>query len=61
MWHFRTKRIGGACLDVFNQEPYQGDLAKQENVILTPHIGGYTSDVRKGLEMESVINLGKFI
>tara|TARA_B100000902_G_C27289023_1_gene906095 strand:+ start:881 stop:1801 length:921 start_codon:yes stop_codon:yes gene_type:complete len=53
--------IGGACLDVFNQEPYEGDFAKLENVILTPHIGGYTSNVRRGLEMESVINLGKFL
>lgn len=61
LWALQNKSIGGACLDVFNQEPYQGDLAKQENVILTPHIGGYTSDVRKGLEMEAVINLKKFI
>ena len=53
--------IGGACLDVFNQEPYEGDFAKLDNVILTPHIGGYTSNVRRGLEVESVINLGKFL
>lgn len=53
--------IGGACLDVFNQEPYDGDFAKLDNVILTPHIGGYTSNVRRGLEVESVINLGKFL
>jgi D-3-phosphoglycerate dehydrogenase len=57
----QKKTIGGACLDVFNEEPYKGDFAHKDNVILTPHIGGYTSNVRKGLEMESVVNLGKFL
>jgi|TARA_B110000858_G_scaffold30502_1_gene33348 D-3-phosphoglycerate dehydrogenase len=61
LYALQKKTIGGACLDVFSQEPYEGDFANLDNVILTPHIGGYTSNVRKGLEMESVVNLRKFL
>ena len=55
----KSNAIAGACLDVFESEPYKGEFTSLENVILTPHIGGYTSNVRKDLEMESVENLKK--
>jgi phosphoglycerate dehydrogenase-like enzyme len=40
----REKRIAGAGLDVFHQEPFSGDhpLAQLENVVLSPHIGGHS-------------------
>jgi len=57
----KNKTIAGACIDVFNDEPYKGNLASLDNVILTPHIGGYTSDVRRDLESEAVENLRKFL
>jgi D-3-phosphoglycerate dehydrogenase len=42
----REERIGGAVLDVFEQEPLPADspLCTMENVILTPHIGSATPD-----------------
>jgi glyoxylate reductase len=56
----REKRIAGAALDVYWNEPYMGDqapstepwvpeeLCRLDNVILAPHNGGATWDVRGG-------------
>lgn len=42
-----NKKIGGAALDVFHQEPLPADypLFKMKNVTLTPHFAGYCSDI----------------
>lgn len=50
-------RIQGAWLDTFNQEPYAGPLTRYPHVVLTPHVGSYTRECRKGMEMEAVQNL----
>ena len=50
-------RIGYACLDVFDQEPYAGPLAQMKNTILTPHIGSYASEARIDMELLAVDNL----
>ena len=54
------KTIGGAWLDTFSREPYQGPLKEFSNVILTPHVGSYTRECRLSMEMESVDNVLKF-
>jgi D-3-phosphoglycerate dehydrogenase len=51
--------IGGAALDVFNEEPYGGPLKYLDNVVLTPHVGSYALEARIGMEIESVENLLK--
>ena len=33
-------------MDVFEKEPYFGKFTKLDNVILTPHIGSYSSEIR---------------
>jgi len=49
--------LSGAALDVFEQEPYAGPLAKLDNVILTPHIGSYAIESRVDMEVQAARNL----
>ena len=51
------QRIGWACLDVFEQEPYNGPLTELPNVILSPHIGSYATEARRAMENAAVANL----
>ena len=53
----KSKKILGAGLDVFNEEPYSGPLCDLENVVLTPHIGSYAKELRVKMEDECVNNL----
>ena len=53
----KNRKIAGAALDVFNNEPYSGPLNTLDNVILTPHIGAYAKELRIKMEMEAVENL----
>lgn len=50
-------KIAGVWLDTFSMEPYTGPLCKYPQVVLTPHIGSYTVECRKSMEMEAVDNL----
>ncbi len=51
------ERIRGAWLDTFEVEPYAGALCDYPQVILTPHIGSYTFECRRKMEIEAVQNL----
>lgn len=53
----KEKRIQGAALDVFSEEPYSGKLIELDNVILTPHISSSAKEGRAVMEMEAVYNL----
>jgi D-3-phosphoglycerate dehydrogenase len=50
-------RIRAAWLDVFRQEPYAGPLTRYAQVLLTPHVGTYTLQCRRDMELAAVQNL----
>lgn len=53
----KNRKIAGAALDVFCEEPYDGPLKDLDNVILTPHIGSYTRQTRLEMESQAASNL----
>lgn len=57
----RQKRIAGAALDVFENEPHVTDvLYRLDNVVLTPHIGTGTIDTRIAMAEEALANIRNF-
>lgn len=53
----KNGHIGGAGIDTFEEEPYNGDLTTSDNVVLTCHMGSAAVETRKQMEMETVKNL----
>ncbi len=50
----KTKKIAGAGLDVFEREPkVHAELRKIKNVVLAPHLGSATTEVR--IEMANIV------
>ncbi len=60
------KHLFGAAIDVFpeepnsNNEPFENVLQKFPNVILTPHIGGSTSEAQANIALEVSEKLVKY-
>lgn len=50
----KTNIIAGAAVDVFEVEPYKGDLIKLDNCLLTCHMGASTIDSRTDMEVQAI-------
>lgn len=48
----RERPAFSAALDVFEEEPYHGDLLRLDNCIITAHMGSATRDCRLRMELE---------
>ena len=53
----KANKLSGAALDVFSNEPYEGNLCELDNVVLTPHIGSYAAEGKLLMEIDAVKNL----
>jgi len=57
----KNKLRGGACLDVFENEPNPNpEFRNLKNVILTPHIASATEEAQKRAGMDVVMQIEKF-
>ncbi len=56
------KKIAGAALDVFEQEPLPPDhpLVKMDNVIITPHIASYSTEAALQLRRDTAAHVVEF-
>ncbi len=52
--------LGGAAIDVFDHEPYSGDLCKIERCLLTAHMGSMSVDCRTRMEIEATEEAVRF-
>ena len=56
-----SKKIRGAAMDVFNEEPYDGPILDLKEIITTPHIASTSKSVRYNMEIKSCNNLLRLI
>ncbi|MDX2116289.1 MAG: phosphoglycerate dehydrogenase [Planctomycetota bacterium] len=63
----RGKKLAGAAVDVFpeepehNDQPFESPLRGIENVILTPHIAGSTEEAQRNIGEETATKLARFM
>lgn len=56
----KEKGISGAAVDVFEEEPYKGNLLELDNCLLTCHMGASTIDSRTDMEVQAVEDAIRF-
>jgi D-3-phosphoglycerate dehydrogenase / 2-oxoglutarate reductase len=57
----RGGHLGGAAIDVFEHEPYNGELAGIERCLLTAHMGSMSVDCRVRMEIEATEDAVRFL
>jgi len=55
----KSGKIGGAALDVYWKEPYQGNLLELDNVSFTPHLGASTKEAQMRIGEELIEKIKK--
>ena len=53
--------LAGAAIDVFEQEPYRGELRDIERCLLTSHMGSMSVDCRTRMEIEATEEAVRFL
>jgi D-3-phosphoglycerate dehydrogenase len=53
--------LGGAAIDVFEDEPYMGPLADIERCLLTSHMGSMSVDCRTRMEIQATEEAVRFL
>ncbi|TGM94156.1 dehydrogenase [Leptospira levettii] len=56
----KDKVISGAAIDVYEKEPYKGNLLELEDIILTEHMGSCSFDCRLLMETGSAMEVIRF-
>jgi len=57
----KSGHLSGAAIDVFDHEPYAGNLAEIERCILTAHMGSMSIDCRTRMEIEATEEAVRFL
>jgi len=57
----QSGHLSGAAIDVFDNEPYEGDLNKIERCLLTAHMGSMSVDCRTRMEIEATEEAVRFL
>jgi D-3-phosphoglycerate dehydrogenase len=57
----QSGHLGGAAIDVFNVEPYAGELQNIQRCILTAHMGSMSVDCRARMEIEATEEVIRFL
>jgi D-3-phosphoglycerate dehydrogenase / 2-oxoglutarate reductase len=57
----RSGHLGGAAIDVFEREPYTGELTGIDRCLLTAHMGSMSVDCRTRMEIEATEEAVRFV
>jgi len=57
----QDERLGGAAVDVFTHEPYEGPLTQEARCMLTSHMGSMSIDCRSRMEAEATREAIRFL
>lgn len=57
----KSGHLGGAAIDVFEHEPYDGPLREIERCLLTSHMGSMSVDCRTRMEIEATEEAVRFL